>query len=191
VKTKQKSNSKAAENTSEQVKDEKTSGRFTLNVTPEGKIDFSRMQTSTREKLRAMFADPAVAEALGMSGAAAPGIVDVIPPGMVAGMWDMFGKLQQLVMPLFFPKVKPDIWTQVFIYSPEEKAQLIPPTTRVLNKYATEWMIKYQDELLLAGLFLTITFAKINMAITLQKMADGSYGVPGTETTPPQPPSVQ
>jgi|SRR5579859_1963651 len=143
--------------------------RFSFPLTPEGKIDFSSMRDKSREKMKSLLSDPEVAQILG--GSASPAAeVQMFHPAIVSGLYDMVGVMEATMLPMFFPKVPPEIFKQVFTYTPQEKELLIPPTTRVLNKYAASWMIKYQDEIALGTLLVSMTVAKVNAAVMLSKM---------------------
>lgn len=163
--------------------------QLSFDVNEDGTVDYSSMREKTKNKMRQVFSDPALADFLSVnrvsSGGTGNSEVTIFQPGVVSGFYDMLGALESEVMPMFFPKVQRDIWKKVFTYTPEEKAALVPPTSRVLEKYAGPWLIKWQDEIALAGILITMTVTKVNMAITLSKMADGSYGVPPKEKVTP------
>src|SRR5579863_1198565 len=144
-------------------KKEKDRIQLSFDVNENGAPDYSSMREKTRERLRQIISDPKFAEEIGIpSPAAIHPEVQVFHPAMVGAMYDMMGAIEAAVIPMFFPKVPHVIAKQVFTYTPTEKEMLNGPTTRVLNKYAAEWMIKYQDEIALAGMLVSLTVGKVN-----------------------------
>jgi hypothetical protein len=158
--------------------------QLSFDLKPDGSPDFSSMREKTKERMRDVFSNPLLGEQLGIRTLPPPS--DVFHPSMISGMYDMLGTIEQSLFPMFFPKVSEHIWKRVFTYTPEEKAALVPPTTRVINKYASEWMIRWQDEIMLATLLVTITTAKVNAAVMLSRM---NHPQPVSEMPKPEEPA--
>jgi hypothetical protein len=146
-----------------------TPSRIAIPLRNDGSIDLDSMRESTKEKLRA-----AIGATPGMgSGGSAPAQVAVFPPQMVFALYGAMGAAESLVAQRV-GKVPREIADRVFTYSPQEMELLVPPTSRVLQKYAAEWMIKYQDEIALAVLLTSVTMAKVNACIMLQKASQAN-----------------
>lgn len=145
-----------------------TKQRLNLNfdLDANGKPDFSSMRDKTKEKLRAFMSDPSLADFLGVKSPVPE--VQVFHPSMVSGLYDLLGSIESTIATRMGGIPEP-VAKKVFRYSDEEKAALAGPTVRVLNKYASAWMIRYQDEIALATLLISLTIAKVNAASLLTK----------------------
>lgn len=141
-----------------------------FDLDEDGMPDFSSMRDKTKERLRTFFYNPKSAFVLGAKDPTpAAAEVQIFHPSMVAGMYAMVGALESMAVQ-HFGNVPESIAKQVFTYTSAEVEALTGPTVRVLNKYAADWMIKYQDELALATMLLAMTVAKVNVAVALAKM---------------------
>jgi hypothetical protein len=145
---------------------------FSFDVDESGSPDFSSMRDKTKERVKQFFTDPKIAEQFGARPGAAAPEVQIFHPAMVSGLYDMLGAIEATVAQRY-GKIPQHIAKQVFTYTPAEKDALAGPTVRVLNKYAAEWMIRFQDEIALATILISLTVAKVNAAITLSKMSQG------------------
>lgn len=156
----------------EQTNGNKPKERVTISfdVDEGGSPDFSSMRGKTKERVKQFFSDPKIASEFGTRTAIPE--VQIFHPAMISGMYDMLGTLEAVAAQRWGNIPEP-VAKQVFKYTPEEKEALAGPTIRVLNKYVSEWMIKYQDELALASLLIAVTVAKVNAAIVLTKMQAG------------------
>lgn len=183
---------KSAEETAqEEIKEPQapasTRERFQLSfdLNEDGSPDLTSMRGRTKEKVQAFFSDPKFAAAFGAKPAG-PASIDFFPqgpgekyPAMIGSLYNMVGMIEAMAVQNIW-KVPAPVAVRVFTYTEQEKEALAPPTVKVLNKYAPAWLIKYQDEIALANILLTITAMKIQTARALAKMGD---------TTPPQTPS--
>lgn len=142
--------------------------RIAIPIKEDGTIDIGAMREATKTKLReALNLTPDFRQA---QPTAAP---QVFHPAMVSGLYDMMGSIESALAQRFF-KIPEPVAKQVFAYSPQEKEALTGPTVRVLNKYAADWMIKYQDEITLASLLVTLTVQKVNAALIVSRMQRAS-----------------
>ena len=91
---------------------------------------------------------------------------------MVSGLYDMLGSIEAAVAQRW-GHISPHIAKQVFTYTPAEKEALSGPTIRVLNKYVADWMIRFQDEIALGTLLISLTIAKVNAATIMQRASQG------------------
>jgi len=158
--------------------------RLSFALNPDGTVDFESMRSSTREKLRQVYSDPATAKALGLVPESTP-TVNIFNPAMVAGMYGLLGTIETAILPKFFPKVPEHLFRQVFTYTPQEVELLTPPTARVLNKYCSAWFLKWQDEIALATLLSTMTLQKVTLLNALARAEAESKVV--TMPSPPAP----
>jgi hypothetical protein len=149
------------------------------NVTSEGKIDFSSMREKTKAKLRDIISDPEVARAVGANAANAgltdSAHVDVFDPQWCGSIYDMISRLESWIVSSKF-KLPYNLVSEALTYTPEEKALLVPPTAKVINKYAARWMVQFKDEIALIGLFSMITIGKIK---ALKEISQSGTVAPG------------
>jgi hypothetical protein len=150
------------------IPEEKRKERFQLSfdINEDGSPDLSSLRESTRDKVKQFFGNPKIAALFDVKPQQPE--VQVFHPAMISGMYDLVGAIESWAVEKYWAIPQP-ICKHVFTYSPEEKRALEGPTVRVLNKYAADWMIKYQDEISLATLLLSITIAKINAAKLIAK----------------------
>lgn len=143
--------------------------QISFDLNEDGTPDFSAMRGKTKEKVRQFFTDPKIAAEFGSKPADTSPQVQIFHPAMISSMYDMLGTLEAIAAQRW-GKIPPQIAKQVFTYTETEKEALTGPTIRVMNKYAAEWMIKYQDEIALATLLIALTTAKVNAAILMSTM---------------------
>lgn len=151
----------------EAPKDRREAVSISFYLNDDGSPDFTGMRDRTRQKVKEFFNDPKIAAEFGAKPAQPE--VQVFHPAMVSGMYDLLGALEAMAFGRMWKLPEP-IAKRAFTYTELEKKALEGPTTRVLNKYAAEWMIRYQDEIALATLLVSITIAKCNAAMALAKM---------------------
>jgi hypothetical protein len=89
-----------------------------------------------------------------------------IQPEAVDGFYDIFGRVVTWAA-VRFKDVPQDIAAEAFPFTPADKDILRKPTAKVLNKYAPEWLMKYQDEIALTLMLVTVINAKIRLCNTL------------------------
>jgi hypothetical protein len=140
---------------------------FRLLITPDGKIAWDRMRESTKGELKELLSRPDVQKFAGIGGDAKP--VEVISPEWVDRLYDMLGVLESTAF-VKIGGISPEVAKSVFTYSQAEKDTLREPTAKVINKYATAWMIRFQDEIALGFLLGSITMVKVQAAIMLSKL---------------------
>jgi hypothetical protein len=159
--------------------------QLSFDLNPDGSPDLSTMRGKTKEKVQSFFTDPKMAEAFG-SRPVTPE-VQIFHPAMVASMYAMLGALEAMAVSRI-ANIPMPICKQVFTYTPAEIEILKEPTVRVLNKYVADWMIKYQDEIALAGLLLSMTVTKVNAAILMARMQGANIPPNGSQVKSEEPP---
>ena len=154
--------------------------RIQFNLNEDGSIDLDSMRDKTLERLRA---------AIGST----PGIrtevqtatpVMLFPPPVIHAMYQSISLIETMIAPRF--GISPVVAKNVFTFTPEELSSLTPLTARVLQKHMSQWMLTWQEELMLGSLLLSMTVSKINAAITLMRMSQVQTAQ--TEEKPPEEP---
>lgn len=135
--------------------------RISIPLTKDGQVDWDGMRQGTREKVKALGIG-----GVPVSGSPQPSSVQVFDPSWTGSMYDIVGKIEAFATIKLYG-FSPEVAERAFTYSSIEKEKLAEPTAKVINKYAPEWLEKFKDEIVLAGLFVTITAVKFQMASML------------------------
>jgi len=136
--------------------------KIQIPLKEDGTIDIDSLRTATKERLKqAINSTPGLRDEPSAQ-------VGMFPPQVIWAMYGTMGVIESLLVQRML-KVPKETADRVFAYTPEELQLLTPPTTRVLSKYANEWLLKYQDEIALVTLLTTITISKVNAALILAK----------------------
>ena len=163
-----------------------------FDVNPDGSLDTSSMRDRTKEKLRKVLADPNVAAALGITTSPAglnPNLLFSEP--MVNSLYTGLESLEQSVFPMFIKNVPAELIREYIRFTEQHRAILVPPTGRILQKHCSEWFLKWQDELFVGTMLLTITIAQCNALIAAAKELKQKQHGPATVTEIRQEPTVQ
>lgn len=139
---------------------------ISFDLNDDGSPDLSSMRDTTKKRVQEFFGDSRMAAAFGAKPAVPA--VEVINPFMVASLYNLLGAVEAAVFGSYM-KIPEPIAKQAFTYTPAEVNALTGPTVRVINKHAADWMIKWQDEIALSGMLLTMTVAKITYARAMAK----------------------
>jgi len=127
-----------------------------------GVIQWDRVRDATKDQLRDLFKSPTTLEKLGLNPEEPAAPVEFFDPEWCDELYDTLGKIEAFGAVRFW-KVNPEIASKVFTYTEKEKDKLRGPTSRVVNKYVAEWMIRFKDEIALALLLFAMTANKIAM----------------------------
>lgn len=169
-----------AENPSAPAMEAEKVNRLSFPLDADGKPDWDKMHAKTREKVKSLFGDSTVSKT---SGVPQP-TVEVFDPAWTGTLFDTIGKIEAFAATKLY-KFPPEVADKAFTYSEIEKAKLAGPTARVINKYAPLWLEQYKDEIALAGLFVTITAVKFQMASMLAAQMNSTAKKPHVvEMTP-------
>lgn len=117
------------------------------------------MRDKTKEQLRTVLSDPKILAELGIKEVQ-KGTVEVISAQVCGQIYDVLGTVEAFLCERFY-NAPHDVAVKCFTYTEGEKAVLAPPTAAVINKYATDWMIRFKEEIALFMLFTAITSVKI------------------------------
>lgn len=141
------------------------------------KIDWEHMRESNKEQVKKALAawlnDADLAKTLGFEKP----LVQVFSPSWCDTIYDTIGNLEVMMAPKLFGVTIEQ--AGILRYSEAEKDQLREPTARVINKYVPVWLAKFEDEIKLGMLLVSISFVKIQMLRAIAMMPK------------PQPPSPQ
>lgn len=136
--------------------------KISIPINEDGSFDFSTIREATKERLRvAVAATPSLFPSVSAETV-------LFPPQVIHAMYGAIGAVESMLAQRMGKIPKP-IADQCFAYTSNELELLYPPTAKVLQKYASEWMIKYQDEIALATLITTMTITKVNAALMLTR----------------------
>jgi hypothetical protein len=149
--------------------------KIIVRLNPEtGQPNWDSMPDSTVQALRRALADPQAAKVLQTSIPVAPGApapAAQLPPAFsedaVKAIYDGVGMLEAGIF-AFLMKVPYSAVKGIWAYDEMEKAMLVGPSTAVINKWGTEWMKKYADEIALAFLLTAITRGKVDAALDVR-----------------------
>jgi len=130
--------------------------RISIALNKDGTIDWDSMRPKTQEKVKQLMG---LGEGKGSQAAA----VEVFDASWTGPLYDTLGKIESFAAMKMYG-FSPEVADKAFTYSEAEKAELGPPTAKVINKYAPVWMEQFKDEIALAMLFVTITAMKFQMA---------------------------
>ena len=102
------------------------------------------------------------------------------------GFYDLFGKMLAFGASKW-KDIPPDIAIEAFSFSDADKKILAEPTVKVLNKYAPTWAIKYQDEITLAFLMISVINSKMMLARALTESRQSGAGTASPVVEMPKP----
>lgn len=158
---------------------------FSFYLGPDGKIAWEKMREKTRREFDDFLRRPDVAEKFGPKGVDSPNQPPpMFPPESLGIFFNILGGIEAFGAHRF-AGISPDIAKRVFTYTDTERELLGPPLCKVLNKYIPAWMVKYQDEILLASLFLSITAQKIALAKAMEAAWRSKKAATDAAPTPP------
>jgi hypothetical protein len=136
--------------------------RMSLNLNEDGSIAWDRLRESNREEVKKTVAgwmnDPKMLAALGVDRSQ---VVKVFDESWCDTIYDTIGNVEVMMAPKMFGVTLEQ--AQILRYSEAEKNQLREPTARVINKYLPGWLVKFEDEIKLAMLLISISFVKVQM----------------------------
>lgn len=156
----------------------KLAPRFSVTITPEGRVAWDRTRANTREQLKLIVNDPALASELGVvpvGVAATSSGSESFPPEMCGVLYDA---LSMVLVAVAQRSGYPGDRANALKFTDGEKAMLAGPTADVLKKYNVS-MGKYQEELTLALTMGTIITGKLAL-LRAQPMAVRPTAEPST-----------
>jgi len=132
--------------------------RLSMPLTDQGKIDWASMRPSTRDQwLDLLRNDPQLGAGTGAARSSGDG--DIFSAPMAGMLFDMLGNAEVAITMNVYHCSRED--AAIMLYSEQEKAYLTGPLLKVLNKYGASWLSKWGDEIMLAGLMVSVHLPKI------------------------------
>jgi hypothetical protein len=152
--------------------------RLAIPFDSNGKVMWDTMRASTKEEVRkvveGMLRDRELAASFGIDKP----LVEVFPPEWTGALYDALGAVETALAPKLFG-IDSKIAAQIFPFTLAEKEKLAGPTSKVINKYAVDWMIRFKEEIALLMLLASITYAKVMAAkMAQQLMTAATQSVP-------------
>lgn len=164
---------RAVESETRKDPEKEIDARLSLPLDKDGRVRLDSMRESSKDKLKGLLADTALAKSLGLSSSAAgPGLTPDLMYPLVAGL--------SIIETLIVGKATGaprEIVNRVVPYSREEADLLAPALAKVLDKYAGAFLGKYQEEAALAGLLISITFLKVSLVREETAKSSGPRGI--------------
>lgn len=166
--------------------------RLSVPVDSQGNVLWDRMRNKTKEQFRDILKKPETVKVLGLSPDQTAQVVEVFDPAWTGSLYDSLGKIEAMIGAGVF-KITPEQAERVFTYSSLEKEKLASPTAKVINKYASVWMVRFKEEIALAFLLVTITMMKIQIAKSLSAITNRTQEAnqPSNSAIPPSSKSAQ
>jgi hypothetical protein len=152
--------------------------RASFPVTDDDRIDLSKTSEASRERLRKMLNDPQLRAELGGGPVLAVGHPSVGPTpqvntALVPPLYGVIGRA--LVTAATWRGFRPDLAERALTFTPEETAELSPPTAMVINRQLERVGAgAYSPEVTLAGTVLVAILGKFMLLASLQRDATTS-----------------
>lgn len=163
---------------------------FAFYTNAKGDVQWDKMREKTKAELREFLKRPDIGKALGVETPPEIATVEIMSVEWCGNLYDVIGRIES-ALAIKWKGIPKEIAEQVFSYGPQEKALLGPPTARVINKYATDWMARYKDEIALGLLLVSVTLAKVQLCNAAMISANGPQAVPEKESARESDPVVQ
>lgn len=130
-----------------------------IPLNDDGHPDWSRAREKTIDKFKEIVNDDATKELLGKKGAEIP----PLSKDFVNFALDTFFRTEAMVFAVS-KKIPPALAFKLFQLSAEEHEKIDPLAGRVLAKWLPEWLVKFEDEIALAGLLINSSVAHFAIA---------------------------
>lgn len=134
--------------------------RLSIELNDDGSIAWNSMRETNVIELRNLFQRAEVKEEFKDK---AP---QLFTPETCYGFYDLLGKMMAYGATRW-KGIPSDISNEAFTFTDADKKLLADPTIKVLNKHAPLWALKYQDEITLGFVALTIINSKMMLARAL------------------------
>lgn len=166
---------------------------LTLRIADSGEPLWGKLSDRTRELWKEVLSHDESKKYFGSIEGKAPEepALPIVPAETVASWLDIMAAIQARVAAWRF-KIPVETAGHIFKYQDAEKAQLIPPSQRVLAKYGPDFLAKYGDEVTLLSLFATGAYARFHVCGMVaakmraeeaaKKKANGEVAAPVVET---------
>jgi hypothetical protein len=142
-----------------------------IPVDEKGKINWESMRASTKEEVRKFVGDMLRDRELAASFGIDKPLVEIFPAEWTGALYDSLGAIEAALAPKLLG-IDQSIATSIFAYTQAEKEKLAGPTSKVINKYAADWLVRFKEEIALLMLLASITYAKVMAAKMAQRIMD-------------------
>ena len=165
---------------------------LTLKLDDAGAPVWDKFTPPVREAWEKVLAHESTKAAFGVAKVAEPGEVGgpVLEPESVGVLFDLLAQGEALLFSAVY-KVPHAQVLPLLIFSPQEKALVVPPAMRLADKYGKEILAKWGDELTLAALVGMISLQKLRAVSLLaksEKASKESLNAQATEAAVEAPP---
>lgn len=143
-------------------KDSLIDSRLAIPLDKEGRVLVGNMRESSRDKLKSLLTNPALAKELGISPDATAAPSMVLPPELMYPLISGLSIFETLIVARA-TKAPREIIERIVPYSREEAKILAPALANVLNKYSGTFLTKYGEEAALLALLASMTIQKVSM----------------------------
>jgi len=143
-------------------KDSLIDTRLAIPLDKEGRVLVGNMRETSRDKLKSLLTNAALAKELGISSdaATAPGMA--LPPELMYPLISGLSIFETIIVARA-TRAPREIVERIVPYSREETKLLAPALATVLEKYSGSFLSKYGDEAALAALLVSMTINKISL----------------------------
>jgi hypothetical protein len=151
--------------------------RISLKLKDDGLVDWESHRGDTKEKIIKAFAnDPEALKLIGLQSPLLPdgqGITEENARVALAVIAQIDGFVAGFLLKQFAKMpLDPQVQARAFTFTEPQMKEMAPRAARVANKYSTAAVLKYQDELALAGMFVAYVGEQAKTAIVMQAMVN-------------------
>ena len=155
--------------------------RMSLTLNQDDSIAWDRLRESNKEEVKKIvtgwMADPKMLASLGIEKPA----IRIFDESWCDTIYDTVGNLEVMLAPKMFGVTLEQ--AAILRYTSAEKDSLREPTAKVINKYLPAWLARFEDEIKLAMLLVSISFVKVQMLRAIAMMPKQKPN--GAEQKPP------
>lgn len=172
----------------ESVKDSAIDARLAIPLDKDGRVLVGNMRESSRDKLKELLSNQALAKELGIApGASAADTA--IPKELMYPLISGLSIFETLIVAKA-TRAPREIVERIVPYSREEAQLLAPALANVLNKYSGTFLTKYGEEAALAALLVSMTINKVALVREeMDRNKPRGVVIPITPATPDAPAS--
>ena len=142
--------------------------RMSLTLNQDDSIAWDRLRESNKEEIKKIvtgwMVDPKMLASLGIEKPA----IRIFDESWCDTIYDTVGNLEVMLAPKMFGVTIEQ--AAILRYTSAEKDSLREPTAKVINKYLPVWLARFEDEIKLAMLLVSISFVKVQMLRAIAMM---------------------
>jgi hypothetical protein len=142
--------------------------RISFYVAQDGAPEWDRISPQTRERLTAILRNSKVQKELGVSQEEAKSISEIgFGEDEANALLDMLGGIDSMAASAIY-KIPPEVCTQAFTFTSDQRRKINPPLHRVLNKWGPAMLKTWKDEIGLA----MVLFATMNAQVRVMHVLE-------------------